>query len=371
MKQTFLLFLLVAIITSCDQSTSTKITTVDPVINRHTTAPAQATSISTSTLVNDPSFVDAKDTVSLHGPTSITRNVLEDRNGNIWFASWEGVIKYDGNNFTNFTLKNNLPRFHVFSILEDRNGNLWFGTIGGGVFHYDGKTFTHLTKEHGLIDNIVQSLLEDKEGNIWVGTANGVSRYDGKRFSNFTTDDGLIHNSVFAMAMDNAGTIWLGTQGGVSCFDATADAKGEVNKFVKKGDMPGNIRAMIKDKAGNILIGNGYGLWRYDGKTITTLSKNFTGNIFEDKSGQLWLSEGKLNKKGMFLVKYDGKVFTDILEKKNGTSTFFNQIFGVTEDKDGTILFGTGDGAWAYSPKEEAKSGHRTFTKFKEDVTML
>ena len=84
--------------------------------------------------VGDPNFVVAPDIVSTQGPSNITRNILQDRNGNYWFASWEGIVRYDGKLFTYVTLKEGLRRFHVFSVLEDQTGNLWFGMIrGGGV----------------------------------------------------------------------------------------------------------------------------------------------------------------------------------------------------------------------------------------------
>ena len=49
------------------------------------------------------------------GPTRITRNLIQDRKGNIWIASWEGIFKYDGKSFTNITNKISSARF--FSVL--------------------------------------------------------------------------------------------------------------------------------------------------------------------------------------------------------------------------------------------------------------
>src|SRR5689334_1073177 len=60
----------------------------------------------------DPYFVESRDTFSVHGPQCIVRDVLQDKNGNIWLASWQGIIKYDGKVFTNYTLKESLIHFH-------------------------------------------------------------------------------------------------------------------------------------------------------------------------------------------------------------------------------------------------------------------
>ena len=80
-----------------------------------------------------------KEVITSHGPDHITRNIIQDRNGIIWIASWDGVFRYDGKSFTNITSKVSSARF--FSALEDRKGNLWFGSFGSGVFRYDGKSF--------------------------------------------------------------------------------------------------------------------------------------------------------------------------------------------------------------------------------------
>ncbi|MCB0559731.1 MAG: hypothetical protein KDD09_12350 [Phaeodactylibacter sp.] len=52
---------------------------------------------------NDPYFVETQEITTSHGPGSITRNVMQDSKGNLWFATWEGIIRYDGNTFANFT----------------------------------------------------------------------------------------------------------------------------------------------------------------------------------------------------------------------------------------------------------------------------
>ena len=144
----------------------------------------------------DPYFIETHTINSQSGPKSITRNMMEDKNGNIWLATWEGILRYDGSSFTNFTNKANLRRFHAFAVLEDSKGNLWFATIGAGIYRYDGEVFTNFTTKHGIPSNQVTYLYEDRAGNIWIGTESGASRYDGKTFRNFTTADGLLANEV-------------------------------------------------------------------------------------------------------------------------------------------------------------------------------
>lgn len=294
-----------------------------------------------NTAVGDPSFVKAKDTISTHGPRSITRNILQDRNGNYWFATWEGIISYDGKRFTNVTLKEGLRHFHVFSVLEDETGTLWFGMIGGGVYRYDGTSFTLFTMTEGLANNIVTCMLEDMSGNIWFGTRAGASRFDGKTFTNFTTQDGLRSNAINSMVQDKFGKIWFGTMNGVNHYDGQS-----FTHFTNEKGLPFySVNSIIEDKTGNIWIGSQDGLCRYDGKSLAILSTNATNYIFEDKTGNLWLSGGKINVNSpdMTLSRYDGKSFTRIKSD--------NQIFGITGDKTGNIWFGTVNGACRYNGK--------------------
>ena len=61
---------------------------------------------------------------------------------------------------------------NVHCSLQDKAGNLWFGTTGDGVYKYDGKSFTQFTAKNGLNSNSVNHMLEDKDGKIWIGTWN-------------------------------------------------------------------------------------------------------------------------------------------------------------------------------------------------------
>src|SRR6266481_5081432 len=116
-------------------------------------------------LPKDDTKSETKDVITSYGPNSITRTIKQDRKGNIWIASWEGIFRYDGKSFTNITSK--VSSEHFFSVLEDRKGNFWFGSIGSGVFLYDGKSFKNFTTREGLLNNEVTSIYEDKKGNIW------------------------------------------------------------------------------------------------------------------------------------------------------------------------------------------------------------
>ena len=75
--------------------------------------------------------------------------------------------------------------------LQDKAGNLWFSTGGEGVYRFDGTSFTNFTTKDGLLDNDVSAIIEDKSGNLVFGTKGGVCKYDGKDFSKYSANTDL------------------------------------------------------------------------------------------------------------------------------------------------------------------------------------
>ncbi len=310
-----------------------------------------------TTVPKDTIKSDTKDSIPFHGPTSIVRTIIQDRKGNIWMASWEGIFRYDGKSFTNITDTVSSARF--FSVLEDKKGNFWFGTIGEGVYYYDGKSFKNFTIHEGLLNNEVTSICEDKKGNIWFGVSGGASCYDGKFFRNYIIDGNAINEDragktfpdrqpigVSIIMEDNTGKLWLGTKGEAFIYD------GKTFNVLrnKAGKAFYNVWGITKDRKGNIWFGAD-GLLRYDGITFTKLSEKATLSILEDKKGNIWTSSTTgLYSEPWTLSRYDEKSLYS--EKPMATEIISKQlIFGILEDYNGNIWFGSGDGVYRYDGK--------------------
>src|SRR5262252_121641 len=57
----------------------------------------------------------------------------QDAKGYLWLATWEGLSRFDGYRFTNYTQADGLGDPIINDIVEDRQGRLWVATNGGGV----------------------------------------------------------------------------------------------------------------------------------------------------------------------------------------------------------------------------------------------
>lgn len=333
----------------------------------------------------DPYFIESQSITSPYGPSSITRNILQDSKDNIWLATWEGIIRYDGETFTNFTNKEGLRRFHAFCGLEDSKGNIWFGTIGAGVYRYDpsaklrngSKFFTNFTTKDGLVNDRLGCIYEDKAGNIWFGTEGGVSKYDpsadaetdSKLFQNFTTKDGLTDNDINSIIEDKTGKFWFGTRGNACSYDGET-----FTLFTTEKGVPfDNVRSIIEDKKGNIWLGGNSGLWRFDpsaklngsSSSLTQFTKNFVGYIYEDKRGNIWTSSASNsdgNGSNWELSRYDMISLSSGKLTSTQIKTEQNMFFGIFEDKKEGIWIGNLNGVYRYDGKsfKDFKQIHST-----------
>ncbi|MBT8317785.1 MAG: histidine kinase [Lutibacter sp.] len=59
-------------------------------------------------------------------PTNHVYDLAEDTNGFMWFATKQGIVKYDGENFKIFTIKDGLPNNDTWKLETDYQGRLWY-----------------------------------------------------------------------------------------------------------------------------------------------------------------------------------------------------------------------------------------------------
>lgn len=303
---------------------------------------------------NDSTRSETRSIVTSSGPQHLTRNIIQDRKGNIWIATWEGVFRYDGTSFTNITNKVSSARF--FSVLEDNKGNLWFGSIGSGVYYYDGKSFQNFTTRDGLLNNDVGSIYEDKKGNIWFGVFGGASRYDGKSFQNYIINGDAMNEDrtgktfaerppyeVNSIIEDKTGKLWFATRGNTFVYDGKT-----FTAFTREDKPFKNVRSIIKDKKGNIWLGGPDGLWCYKGNTFTNFTQQFVGYIIEDKKGNIWTSSQKDNNQTWALSRYDEQSLFNKTPTVTEVQSKKGMFFGILEDNKGNIWFGALDGVCRY-----------------------
>jgi ligand-binding sensor domain-containing protein len=292
------------------------------------------------------------DTVSAPG-TNIDC-ILQDRYGNYWFASnSDGAYRYDGKTLVRFMEKDGLCSNFVLGIQEDIHGNLWFSTRDG-VCRFDGTSFVNYTD---TIKHAWKGTPRIQPGGLFFPHLNGVCYYDGNTFTNFTIHPDSYSppaNSmyrpygVYCTLVDRTGNIWLGTQEkGVCRFDGSSFT------YLTEKDLAGPaVRRIFEDKAGNLWFGNnGGGLFRYDGKSLSNITEEKKlGNpeflrgkklidkagslarvfsLSDDRDGNLWIGTIDAG-----LWKYDGVHLTNYTTKEGLPG---NSVWYLYRDRKGDL----------------------------------
>jgi ligand-binding sensor domain-containing protein len=271
--------------------------------------------------------------VGPHAPEVITRKIVQDRAGDLWFATFSGVVRYDGEVFTNGTQQASLQPVRAFSLLRDRKGDVWIGTLGAGVYRYDGSTYTQLTSRDGLAADGVLTMMEDRDGNVWFGHHDGgATRYDGTRFTAFGSQDAFTDGDVTSIAQDGTGRIWFGTREGLFHFEGDSfDTSFEVNSMSMGGHIP-----TLVDTKGHLWFGGRGGLHHFDGARLRQVTSEPSWAMVERADGNLWFGgESTLHRvRPESAVAESGPEIVEV-------GSVDGPVFDLFEDRDGVLWIGT------------------------------
>lgn len=240
-------------------------------------------------------------------PQNTIHVILQTRNGYLWMATEEGLVRFDGMQFKVFDKQNTreMKSDRVQVLLEDREASLWIGTPDGLLRLKDGRLTTFTTTE-GLAGNNIISLYESGDGELWIGSPAGLTRFSNERFTAYTTKNGLPNDSVGALQKDHAGNLWIGLPNGLARFRDGSFSLYTTND----GLVSGNVRVIREDRQGVLWLGTPAGLSRFkDGRfTSYTTNEGLTNDrvwsIHEDSKGNVWVGtdggltrfkDGKLN----------------------------------------------------------------------------
>ncbi len=106
------------------------------------------------------------------------RGVVYDREGRLWFASPQGVGRYDGA-WTLFTGADGLPYNDFTCVAAGTNGDVWFGTTKGAI-RFDGETWEYRQGQRWLPNDEVRAIAVDDAGGAWIATAGGVAHIEAR-----------------------------------------------------------------------------------------------------------------------------------------------------------------------------------------------
>ncbi|MDE7126458.1 MAG: response regulator [Bacteroidales bacterium] len=333
-------------------------------------------------------------------------DVLKDREGGLWVATYFGGVNYSNPNSSNFILRkcsSDSSRGRIISkFCESHDKNIWIGTDDGGLFRYDpsGDSCSPVTVDNEIPNLNIHALLDDGQY-LWIGTySNGLYRMDvdsGEiiHYSSFAEPGGEISQSVYSLFMDPTGKLWIGTKSsiwywtetkGFQCvrelgynsdvIDIKSDTMGNIyfasiskglfcytprtqvlEKVAAEPDGPGIPDAILSFTVLQdcVIVGtSGNGLVRYDINTgkasnvpipVHDMESMTIYHIINDDDN-IWLSttEG--------LLRYDTiSGMKNFFGKEDGLRTDVFSCNSGIKASDGRIYIGTNDGFNIFNPK--------------------
>ncbi len=246
-------------------------------------------------------------------PFPTINDILQDEQGFMWFATENGLCRYDAYNYKIYQYDpldtNSLPNNNVYCLLEDRNNNLWVGTSYGlcVLNKHTGEItrFFNEPKDHqSLWNNSVNDMVQDREGNIWIGTNKGLNSYNenSRTIERYNFDINALKGedqniSCKILYKDHENNIWIGTWGhGLIRLD-NEEKKAEQYFLAKKAHQ-NPVSFIEQDSDGNLHVGydNNYFLLNMKTGIIIDTLTTFQGNIRSvmiDANKNLWIGGDK------------------------------------------------------------------------------
>jgi ligand-binding sensor domain-containing protein/serine phosphatase RsbU (regulator of sigma subunit) len=276
--------------------------------------------------------------------------LFQDKSGFIWIGTNQGIVKYNGIEFSPFTTQNNLSSNEITAITQDSLGIIWVGNKNGSICTFDGETFTPFNPEEGLGTSEISDFLVTKSHTIWFSTfGEGVYYWGGKnrkRIYNINADDGLLDNYTYSIVQGDKANIYIATDKGICVYDTIKCSI--VDSITMSDGLPDNIvkhLCFTPDKKLWIAMEDG-GICNYDVETkkfhiISDWMYGSINNFVIVNSTEFWVST---KHSGIVRIKLDstGKPWYKEYGKTQGLTGLQTQ--SVFLDQEHNIWFGTKEG---------------------------
>ena len=175
------------------------------------------------------------------GPRFQAARLLWDHNGGLWIGTPDrGLLHVHQGRTDRFTESDGLSGDYINKLFEDREGNIWVATING-LDRFRDFAIPTISVRQGLSNDVVWSVLAAKDGSVWLGTPDGLNRWNDGQITIYrkrgaraggsgtkqepqhnvrdVADGGLPDNGVESLFQDDAGRIWAFTANGAAYFE--------------------------------------------------------------------------------------------------------------------------------------------------------
>lgn len=266
--------------------------------------------------------------------------IYEDHDGSLWYGGPKGLERLRDGMFRTYSSSEGLPSENNGPLFVDAEGHVWFGPASGGLYRLESGHVEHI-QIAGLDKDVVYSI-SGGEGEIWIGRQRGgLTRLikNGNTYSEktYTQQDGLPQNSVCSVYRDRDGTVWAGTvSAGVGRLK-----DGVFANYSAANGMPSNsVNSIFEGGDGTVWFATANGLasfsngqW-FNRTTSDGLPSANVKSVFEDSKHVVWVATSS----GLAYLA-SGRIGVPAALPES----LREQVFGITEDRGGSLWFATSD----------------------------
>lgn len=263
--------------------------------------------------------------------------------------------------FNALTVHDGLPQMSVFAVTQDKDGYMWFATRDG-LSRYDGYRFKNYKTEkdnsRSISDNEVTAVRCTSDGKLWVGTNRGLNLYvpETDSFIRFLPPDEFPGETVYKFCEDSYGKLWCSTNGGVVRIDCES---ARIEKSVKF-DI-GQIKYIACTIDPDVLVmASTLDVYRYSISRDTLEHIDCVPSdlniqaVFRDSRANIWIGTGT---EGVIVLSADLQLLERLQAEEGGLNNNFVRCF--CEDKKGRIIIGSYDGVNIYSPADRGMLSYK------------
>ena len=231
-------------------------------------------------------------------PNATISDIVQDADGIMWFATKQGLSRYDGFRFTNFETANSGISGNELNtlLLDTDNKGIWIGTERDGLNYYDFSTkkFRSFTIDRNSEDSLhlsgITDIVASGDSGIWIATYGaGVEFFhkEKKRFSHFNshTINGMSDNPIWCVSEDKRGFLYIGyLSEGFSVFSLKEKKikNFKFSDFSDKGPAGNEIVNIYVDPNENVWLATRNGVSLYN--PVTERFRHFRHNDNNENS---------------------------------------------------------------------------------------
>jgi PAS domain S-box-containing protein len=184
--------------------------------------------------------------------------MLRDRDGGLWVCpAGRGIVHIHQGRTDVFSELDGLSGDDIYDLFEDREGNIWIATVNGLDRFHELPVVTY-SKKQGLSDIPWGGMLAAHDGSVWFATLNGLNRLSHGQVAVYRQNrtargqevvgSGLPADGVGSLFQDSRGRIWVSTLTGIGYL--------EKNRFIPAVAPGGLVESLTEDASGNLWIAN-------------------------------------------------------------------------------------------------------------------